>query len=272
MKPLKKLVHPVTGKIFKMGRRQPLVVAPRLHLRNYLKRGFPTPPPSITYSGKAWPSLKKIYLNDQLGDCVIAGIGHIQGVLTGNAGALELFTDAQITRMYSDIGGYVPGDPNTDQGCDETVAFNYWQSPGFVSPANRISGHLAVNGADAEEVRIALWLFENISFGMNLPDAWVNPMPSGSGFVWRKTGSGDADPNNGHFVIGFGYDSTGNVNIASWGMTGLITSAAIAKYATTGSQGDTHTVLSKQAINKATQRAPNGFDFPSLQADFAALT
>ncbi len=43
---------------------------------------------------------------------------------------------------------------------------------------HKIAGWMAVNAADPHEYRTALWLFENLYFGIELPDAWINPMPS----------------------------------------------------------------------------------------------
>jgi hypothetical protein len=108
-----------THRRFKMGRRRPVARCPRFSLRNYLLKDLPAPPASTDYSSKASKALSEMYLNDTLGDCVIAGIGHVVGVLTGGAGKQFIYNNAQITKLYEEIGGYVPGHPNTDNGCDE---------------------------------------------------------------------------------------------------------------------------------------------------------
>ena len=81
-----------------------------------------------------------------LGDCVIAGGYHVEAVWTGNAGQLFTATDAQIVADYGAIGGYVPGDPSTDNGCDEQTAFNYWTKTGFAN-GTTLAGWLAVDAA-----------------------------------------------------------------------------------------------------------------------------
>jgi hypothetical protein len=113
-----------------------------------------------------------------------------------------IYTNKQIIELYSAIGGYVPGEPSTDNGCDEVTALNYWENQGAPAGQRRIAGWLAVNAADSTGYRTALWLFENLYFGMELPDARISPMPSASGFVWD--GAGAPDPNNGHCVAGVG--------------------------------------------------------------------
>jgi len=231
-------------------------------------QSLPAPPPSVDYYSKALPELENIYLNDTLGDCVIAGMGHITGVLTANTGSPLMLTKEQIISLYSSIGGYVPGDPSTDNGCDEQTALNWWQQNGLYSGEHKITGWLAVDATNPVEVRIAIWLFENLMFGVNLPDEWVNPMPSGSGFVWEN--SGGPDPDNGHCFTSQSYGQ-GGVGIATWGMLGTVTNRAVARYAGPKGGGELYTVISADSIAKATQKAPNGFDFSQLLADFESM-
>src|SRR5580658_6278069 len=182
--PVKTIEHPVTKRTFRLGRKRPVARCPRLSLSNYLTRKLPAPPAELSYTKPAAAALAEVYENDTLGDCVIAGMAHVVGVLTGNAGGPPfLYTNQQIIGLYSAIGGYVPGDPATDQGCDEQTALNYWENHGApAGSTHKIAGWLSVDGSDPTEVRTALWLFENLYFGMELPDAWISPMPSSSGF------------------------------------------------------------------------------------------
>jgi hypothetical protein len=267
--PVKTIRHP-NGKLsFRLGRTRPLARCPRFSLHNYLMRDLAAPPATCDYTRPAAKALANVYMNDTLGDCVIAGIAHVVGVLTAGAGAAPfLYTNEQIVALYSAIGGYVPGDPSTDRGCDEQTALNYWENNGAPSGSNRIAGWLAVNGSDPTEYRTALWLFENLYFGLELPDQWINPMPAASGFTWDAAGA--PDPNNGHCVAGFAYGAHG-ITIDTWGMTGTLTDKAIAKYCTPHAHGDVYTVVSQEAINQASQKAPNGFDWSQLIADFDSM-
>jgi hypothetical protein len=253
---------------YRMGRVRPVARCPRFSLKNYLLRSLPPPPASCDYSSKASKPLSEMYLNNQLGDCVIAGIGHVVGVLTGNAGKAFLYDNAEIVALYSAIGGYVPGNPNTDRGCDEQTALNYWQHNGAPKGSHQIAGWMSVNGTDPTEYRTALWLFENLYFGLELPDKWINPEPTASGFIWDV--AGPTNPQNGHCVVGVGYSAKG-VKIATWGMTGTLTDAAIAKYATKTGEGELYTVVSQDSLMKATQKAPAGFDWSQLIADFDSM-
>ena len=203
-KPLKRVFCPSLNRMFAFGRKHPVVIGPHLRLSNYLRGSLPTPPASCDWTAAALKAIAQMYGNDVLGDCVIAAGYHIEGVETGNAGDMFIATEAQIEKDYGSIGGYVPGDPSTDQGCDEVTAMNWWAANGFADKVKPL-GWISVDPTNKTEVMQALYLFENCMFGVDLPDAWVNPMPSASGFIWDAAGS--PDPENGHGFNGAGYDS-----------------------------------------------------------------
>jgi hypothetical protein len=265
--PVKQVHAPHLGRTVKFGRRRPVAVGPHFRLRNYLRASLPSPPTLVDYSAKAATALANIYDNDTLGCCVIAGGYHVLGVETGNAGDLFTATDSQIVADYSAIGGYVPGDPSTDQGCDEPTALNYWTSHGFAD-GSKLLGWLSVDATNQTELMQALYLFENLYFGLELPDAWVNPMPSAAGFVWDVAGA--ADPNNGHCVIGCGYNTTG-VQIDTWGMIGTLTWKAIAEYAVTANGGAVYVLCSPDQLAKGQSVAPNGVAWTDLLSDFDSM-
>jgi hypothetical protein len=267
--PIKTINQSSTGKTFKLGRKRPVARCPRLRLERYLKASMPMPPPTCDYRPKAANALSEMYLNDQLGDCVIAGIAHITGVLTGNADPQPLiFDDSEIVELYSAISGYVPGDESTDNGCDEETALNYWVANGAPKgTAHKIISFLEVDPTNVVEIQTALWLFENLVYGVELPDVWVNPAPAASGFTWGV--NGDPDPNNGHCFIACGYNPTG-VLISTWGMTGTITYSATAKYAG-GEGGQLFVVLDDDLIESAVGVSPTGFNWSQLSADFDAI-
>jgi len=273
--PIKTIKHPA-GLTFKLGRKRPVARCPRFALKNYLTKSMPAPPATCDYTKGAKAALSEMYDNDTLGDCVIAGMAHVVGLMTGSAGKKPfLYSNKEIIGLYSAIGGYVPGDPATDQGCDEQTALNYWENNGALPPhttsktgAHKIAGWMTVDATNVEECQTAMWLFENLYFGLELPDAWINPAPSASGFTWDVAGA--SDPNNGHCVVGVGYNANGIV-IDTWGMTGLMTTAAVAMYPTPANSGELYTVVSQDAISTATQKAPSGFDWSQLIADFDSM-
>lgn len=265
---VKSIMHS-SGKTLRFGRARPVVRHPALRLGNYLK-AIAAPPASMDYAPHAAATLAEMYGNDVLGDCVVAAVGHVEGVMTANAGSEFLFTDAEITAIYSGACGYVPGNANSDQGCDIQTTLAYWRNKGApIGSAHKPVGWLAVDPANKTEMMTAIWLFENLIFGIELPDAWVNLMPTmASGFVWDVAGA--PDPNNGHCFPGVGYSAAG-VKISTWAMTGILTWAAIAKYAAASAQGELYVVLDQDMINVASQLAPSGLNWAQLVADFNAL-
>jgi hypothetical protein len=251
----------------KLGRKRPVAHGPRLRLESYFKATLPAAPASADFSRGGQPALGNVYLNDTLGDCVIAGGYHIVATTTGNAGSLFTASNQQLITDYSAIGGYVPGDPSTDNGCDEPTALNYWVEKGFANGTKPL-GWLAVDATNRSELESALYLFENLYFGVELPDDWLNPAPSESGFYWDV--AGDPDPNNGHCVIGVGYGENG-VTIDTWGLLGTVTWAALAKYFTASANGAAYVLLTPDQLAKGQIKAPNGVAWASLIADFDAI-
>lgn len=275
---LKTLYHPVTGKSVKMGRTPPKLSHARLEFKNYASAALPAPPDPVDYANKAHWFLSEVLHNDTLGDCTCAGIIHIIGNWEANAGNPINVGPSNALWLYEHACGYVPGDPSTDQGGNEQDVLAFVRANGAgPGGGHKIAGFVAVDATNPNEVMQALWLFENVYLGMALPDAWVNPFPSGNGFVWDV--AGDPDPDNGHCVVGLGgstrarlvgYNSVG-VIIDTWGMLGTITWAALAKYCVSGAGGELWTMVGADIIAKANQKAPNGFAFAQLTADLPSL-
>src|SRR5271170_7246647 len=104
--------------LYKLGKRPAHIDSRTLKLSNYLQTLAP-PPPSQDWTA----AVKKDYfewgmmLNDSLGCCTMAAAGHMEMEWSANAGKpIIMPTDAQIETGYSAVGGYVPGDPSTDNG------------------------------------------------------------------------------------------------------------------------------------------------------------
>jgi hypothetical protein len=250
----------------KFGRNRPVSVGPHFKMRNYLRASLPPPPTSCDFSAPASAILSDIMQNDQLGDCVVAALYHYLGVLTGNAGSPFHATPTQIVSDYSAIGGYVPGDPSTDQGCDEITALNYAVSHGLAN-GTKASGWLSVDASNISEVKSTIFLFEGALLTLELPDPYVNPFPSGNGFVWDV---GAPDPNQGHAIMACGFDTKGPM-IDTWGMLGTMTWAALAALCTLNAGGGLYVLLTPDILAKGASKAPNGFAWADLIADFDTM-
>jgi hypothetical protein len=182
------------------GRRHPDPARPRLTLEKYLdprtalsRHGLP-PVPLTTDVDRAsavqsWP----MYLNDQLGDCTIAAIGHMYGAWTAYAGAGEaLFTDDQIQSVYSRVGGYVPGDPDTDQGCVMQDVLADQQANGIPDQnghLHQVAGYAAFgNPADEELLGQVLDVFGTVYVGINVQQQMETEFADQQPWTWDADG------------------------------------------------------------------------------------
>lgn len=254
---------PHLGRSVKLGRKRPIGRSPRLHLHNYLKVA-PEVPAAVDYSPAANEALRDVMGNDRLGDCVIAAGYHVVGTETGNAGNLFHAQPPQILGDYSAIGGYVQGDPSTDNGCSEIDAFNYWTSHGFAN-GTKLLAWLALNPQNKAEIQAAMYLFENLYLTAELPYPWLSPFPSADGFVWDVAGS--PVPTNGHAIMAFGYDSRG-VKFDTWGLYGWFTYEAIATYCEQDRGGGVYALLTPDQLAKGQAKAPNGMAWAELLDDW----
>ena len=269
--PVKTITHSITGQRFKLGRNQPGAPRAKLSLREMTAVGaLPQVivPKTTNYSAAAAPSLRRVYKNDEWGCCVISGGFHQRGISSFNSGAGRgaLFSDDEVESDYHAIGGFDPsqtqpdGSNPTDNGCNENTALAYWKTHGFPDGV-KLYDSMALDATKISEVELAQYLMENLFFGLNLPDAWVDPMPSASGFVWDV--AGEPNPENGHCVIGADLTSDG-IKIATWGMEGIISYAAVEKYASNASGGQLFSLLTPDIVTRISHKSPNQFDLPTL--------
>ncbi len=73
-----------------------------------------------------------MYLNDQLGCCVEAAAAHMIQQWNFYAGHPAKPTDQDVLSAYEAVGGYVPGDPNSDNGTDMLAFLNWWRQTGSI--------------------------------------------------------------------------------------------------------------------------------------------
>jgi hypothetical protein len=252
------------------GRKRPTQTrASHPHLFRGLRALTLPPAPDFDNTVAAKVALSDILANDSLGDCTSAGAGHIIDSVTADAGAPAVITAAQAIAFYSQSTGYVPGDPSTDQGGDEITVCQSWQTKGYDGKgAHAIAGWAAFTDAELADpafIKSVAYLFP-LYFGIELADSWTQI--SGSGFVWDV--GNPPDPNDGHCVVGLGGNSQG-ILIDTWGMTGVMTYAAIKQFCASGAGGNLFAILTPELIDKAKGKAPNGFDYDQLLADFEGM-
>ena len=242
----------------KCGRKAPDPDKPKRFFREFLKGPLPTPPASYSFTPAAKLVASQMYLNDRLGDCVIAQMCKQIGLWISNAGyAPWIATDDQVIRLYSAVGGYNPSDPSTDQGCSMQTEYQDMQAGLPDLQGHKILGHLSVDPTNVELVKTLGWIFEGIGVGGCIADAYLNSAP---GFTWSYL---PGDPEAGHDVQMAGATPHG-IEVWTWGMTGTWLDDAYPRMLAPQLGGEMHVAISQESINRASQKAGNAIDWFSL--------
>ena len=224
----------------------------------------------------AWMGLGDIDGNDTSGDCCYAAVMHLICCVMAATGMAGVFpSKAMAWDLYSRVNvstgqpAFNPHDSSTDIGGDLPTVMNYLMQNSAISddPTWTADGWLTVDASKPEEIRTAIWLFGGTYKALCLPDQYVNPFPSASGFTWDVTGP--PDPQQGHCIVDYGANAQGSF-IDTWGLEGVMTYAANAKYCTLAGAGEMHAILWKNWKETGKNIGPNSIDFDSLEADLQA--
>jgi hypothetical protein len=231
-----------------------------LKLSDYLVK-LPSPPDSVSWTAgiPSWPMMG----NDTLGDCVEAAMGHMVEEWSHFAGQGSIPSDQAVITAYSGIGGYVPGDPSTDQGSDMLTALNYWRKTGIAG--HKILAFVALNTQNLVELQTAMWLFGNAFIGIQLPlsvhyaESWSVPQHGTS------TPAGAIGGWGGHCVPVVGGNPLGTT-VVTWGQTMFMSRNFYKVYA-----DEAYAVLSQDWLNRA-GFSPANFNLAQLKADLQSIT
>ena len=230
---------------------------------------YPKPPPFIDYITRVadWP----MYKNDEAGDCVWAMIGHtIQAITTYGRGKTITVTDADVIKGYSDVTGYNPNDPSSDQGTVIQDALNYWRKSGV--GGHKIAAFAQVDHTNPDEVDAALYLFGHIQLGINFPASAMDQFNAGEPWdvVKHTTIEGGHAINLGYVMDEppqvVGRAPNGNLKVVTWGRVQEMTPAFWDKYVE-----EAWVVFSEEWLSAAGS-SPEGLDVAALGEAFTALT
>jgi hypothetical protein len=239
----------------KLGKK-PARLDPRtLQMANYLQ--LPQVPAARDWTSKATPGWGMM-LNDKLGDCTCAAVGHLTQAWTANEGPKELtLSDADILKAYEAVGHYDPKDPSTDQGAVEMDVLRHWRKSGI--GGHKIQAFVALEPRNHLHVSAAVDLFGGAYIGLALPisaqrqTVWSVP-PGGA------TGTGAPGSWGGHAVVVEAYDSHG-LTCITWGQKKRMTWSFWDAYC-----DESYAVLSNLWAPEK-KVSPAGFDFVALRAD-----
>lgn len=223
---------------------------------------LPDAPAEVSWITKvpSWP----MYLNDTLGDCVPAAMAHVAQQETFYAGSVFMPLDIDVEVAYEKIGGYVPGDPSTDNGCDMLTALNYWRNSGI--GGHRIAAFMALDPKNLNQVRQAIQLFGSVFAGVGLPVSAQNQNAWTVADGGLQSGVANNQPYSwgGHCVPIFA-QSPQSLTCVTWGETLKISHNFFVDYF-----DEAWVVLSLDWIDK-NGLSPSAFDYAQLKADLSQL-
>ena len=201
-------------------------------------------------------------MNDNLGDCVEAAKGHAEQVWGLCNGRMVTVPDSTILANYEAIGGYVPGDPSTDNGEDELGSLTAWRKS--AGGLTSISAFAAIDPQTQAHVQSGIYLFGLAYIGFNVPQSAMDQNAAGQ--TW-DTVSNDGGIVGGHAVVVPMYDAAANLlTCITWGMRQKMTWRFWTTYV-----DEAYVLLSPSWLGTRGVD-PSGFNMAALQADLAAVT
>jgi hypothetical protein len=251
--------HIYPGRVF--GKLYPKFSKKMLHFSDYATPALPMPPARVDWT-RGFNINWGVMLNDSLGDCVEAAKGHALQTLTMDNGRMSTVPDSVILANYEANGGYVPGDPSTDNGENETDSLTAWQRGSVGS--FKLDAYAGIRINQFSHVQQAIWLMGGVFSGFQVPQSAMDQNAAGQ--IW------DVVPNDGGIVGGHAvwvpaYDAKLNIlTCITWGMRQMMTWAFWMKYFDEGY------ALKVPVWENARGVAPSGFlpsqwvaDVPQLQ-------
>jgi len=242
----------------------PIETHPRVVLDNYTDfLALPRIPRDVDRESKVsnWP----MYMNDQLGDCTCAAVGHQIQAWTAFAGSEATIADSDVLNLYEKVGGYVPGDPSTDNGANIQDVLTYWHANGVAG--HKISAFAQIRDCtNPWKLKEALYLFGSVYLGIQCPLSAQQQFQTNSPWTY--------DPNSpiegGHAIVlqemvpvGTQY---GVMEVVTWGALQRMT-LPFAEHLI----DEAWVIITPDWIT-ANGTDIDGIDLKTLMADFAAIT
>jgi hypothetical protein len=180
---------------------------------------LPPPPDAVDWTNgvTSWGEM----LNDSLGDCTCAGVGHAVQVATLQVDGEVTPGDNLVLEAYEKWAGYDDTKPWTDQGAVEADILECWERDGFAG--YKLLAHVEPNPQLVDHIKQALAHFGALYIGATLP------MSAQSQDVWDVGPGADGGVWGGHCVDIVAYDKDG-LTCITWGGLKKMTWAWWLKY------------------------------------------
>lgn len=207
--------------------------------------------------------------NDRWGDCAIAGPMHATMVWNAAAGKQISFTDAQAIVTYSAITGFnpdvgPPGQNPTDRGTSIRDALRYRQQTGLIDAngaTHKIGAYLAIPPGDIKSLLRALYLFEAVEIGFQVPRSAMSQYLNGK--PWTVVPGSPIQ--GGHDVPVVARPNAEGLTAITWGTLQRLSFGFYTTY-----NDEAWAVVSPEILN-GQGKSLEGFDLASLNTDLNAL-
>lgn len=175
----------------KLGKKPARFDSRTLRLSKYLA-DVPSPPEECDWTSDI--TQFGAMLNNDLGDCTIAAMGHAIQCWTAVTGNECTVPDPAILQAYEQWTGYDPADPSTDQGAVELDVLKKWRQRGLGYPGviHGLHAFAAINPANDQHVKQAITLFGGVYIGVELPVTAQGQV----GGLWDVAGDPNSDPDS----------------------------------------------------------------------------
>lgn len=224
---------------------------PTLRFAAYFNPKATPPPDMLDFTTKAQKALAQMLGNDQKGDCVVAELIHMIGMMAAVKSGIDVVgtTDEALSTYYAACGG-------GDNGCNISDFLDYVRDTGIMvgGKLHKIDSYVSVDPTNLLEVKVAMYLFGPLALGVNLPGSWENSQ------TWDVTNSPFV---GGHGIPTCGYNSIGPP-IATWASTRQMTYAALQDQSITD---ECYATVDSSDWTGADHMSVYGFDLATLQAD-----
>lgn len=202
--------------------------------------------------------------NDTLGDCTIAAIYHLEMLWKKMTNKIFNPTNQEAITTYSEITGYNPSNPNSDQGAIISDVLSYWKIKGIFNEVqdgqDKINAYVEIkNVLSTTNIKIGTYLFNGVDIGFEVPQYILD---SGSK-IWDIQKKGNHSIAGGHSVTIIDYDSK-YFYVVSWGQIYKMTFDFYQKYC-----DEAWVAISNDYFNGT--KSVEGYDLQTLLQDMSAI-
>jgi len=202
--------------------------------------------------------------NDKHGCCVFSDFGHVTRLAAAEGGLIIKPTDEEVLQMYSEVTGFNPNDPTTDNGTSMAQAASYRRKEGVLVQGQRYKTEAYTSLATGSEsflteLEAAVYYFGSVDIGIEFPISAGEQFDKAE--PWSVVHGSKVD--GGHCIPIIGRNDAGNWVTVTWGRLQAITPQFLLEYC-----DESFVHLSKLPLRPL---SPEHYDYNKLQEELSKL-